>query len=150
MNLQEQQDREAIRYTLSVYTNAGDRGALDELGSAFAEDAVAELSTQVLEGRENIVAGLAAAVRGDDGSLNAALTFLRHHLTTSRVEFDGPDAARGWTYVWVQTPIGLDHSGMYVDRFERRGDRWLIVHRRIKLDWIAPNSLVLDPSLLDD
>ena len=59
--------------------------------------------------------------------------------------FDVPDDADAWTYFHVFTPLGHDHCGVYVDRFTKHGERWLISHRRIKIDWVHPGSLVIAP-----
>jgi hypothetical protein len=40
----------------------------------------------------------------------------------------------------VLTDIGPDHSGTYSDTFCARGRRWLITHRRIRLDWRSHDS----------
>jgi hypothetical protein len=80
-----------------------------------------------------------AEARTDD----APRVFLRHNLTTRRIEFRGPTEADAWTYFFVMTPIGLDHCGVYVDRFVRQGDQWLIASRRVKIDWRAENSSML-------
>jgi hypothetical protein len=66
--------------------------------------------------------------------------FVRHHISTSHVEFTGPDTAEGRTYFAVYTPIGPDHAGVYTDRFRKTGDRWLISHRKVRTEWRAENS----------
>ncbi|WP_181783581.1 nuclear transport factor 2 family protein [Pseudonocardia pini] len=133
---------EAIRYTQSVYNTEGDRGRVDALLEAFLPEGVLEFHGTAHEGREAIRAALspkAAAVRSTAADTPRRV-FLRHNLTTSRIEFDGADAADAWTYFMVVSPIGLDHTGVYVDRFVRRGDRWLLARRRVKIDWAAPDS----------
>ena len=62
MDVSEVVAREAIRYTMSVYTTAGDRGALEELASAFAPDGVLEMFGAVHVGRRAIIERLAAVV----------------------------------------------------------------------------------------
>ena len=39
------------------------------------------------------------------------------------------------------TDIGPDHAGIYSDALVKRGDRWLLAHRTIRLDWRSPQSL---------
>jgi hypothetical protein len=136
--------REAIAHTQSVYNTEGDRGRLDGLLLTFTEDGVLELDSGEFRGREAIRGALSGAV--DEKRREAAAgqrLFLRHHLTTRRVEFAGQSAADVWTYFFVMTPVGLDHSGVYVDRFVRQGGRWLIARRRVKIDWRSEHSTVL-------
>lgn len=146
MTLDEVIAREAIRYTMSVYTNAGDRGALDELVSAFAPDGTIELFGGTHTGREAIAAKLGSLIDPNAaGPDRVPLGFMRHNLTSCRIEMRGDSEANAWTYFNVLTPLGLDHCGVYVDRFAKHGDRWLIAHRRIKIDWVHPASLVITP-----
>jgi len=144
--------REAIIHTQSVYNTEGDRGRLEGLVQTFTEDGVLELDRGVFSGREEISRALSAAVEdkrqeaataGQEDSV--ARIFLRHNLTTRRIEFLGAEEADVWTYFFVITPIGLDHSGVYVDRFVRRDDRWLIARRRVKIDWQSEHSTILPP-----
>jgi hypothetical protein len=133
---------EAIRHTQSVYNTEGDRGRVDGLLAAFLPEGVLEFHGTAHEGREAIRAALSPRA---DAVLSTApdgprRVFLRHNLTTSRIEFDGEDAADAWTSFMVMSPIGLDHTGVYVDRFVRRDDRWLLARRRVKIDWAAPGS----------
>ncbi|MCW2580422.1 MAG: hypothetical protein JWR82_2023 [Blastococcus sp.] len=138
--------REAIAYTQSVYNTEGDRGRLDGLLATFTEDGVLELDRGGFRGREAIRGALSGAVEKKRGeAAEGRRLFLRHHLTTRRVEFAGEAAADVWTYFFVMTPVGLDHSGVYVDRFVRQGERWLIARRRVKIDWQAENSAILGP-----
>jgi hypothetical protein len=53
------------------------------------------------------------------------------------------DEADVWTYFFVMTPIGLDHSGVYVDRSVRQGESWLIAQRRVKIDCQSDDSAIL-------
>jgi hypothetical protein len=62
-----------------------------------------------------------------------------------RIELRSGSDADAWTYFHVFTPLGHDHCGVYVDRFTKHGERWLISHRRIKIDWVHPGSLVIAP-----
>jgi uncharacterized protein (TIGR02246 family) len=128
----------AIRHTQSVYNTEGDRGRADGLLDTFTEDGVLEFHGRAHQGREAIRAALSPAV--DANRERHAPGFVRHNLTTCRVELDGPDAANAWTYFMVVTPIGLDHTGRYVDRFRREGGRWLLAHRRVTIDWAAAES----------
>ena len=129
--------RESIRCALETYTSAGDRGAMDELVWAFVPDARLELFGRAVEGRDAIADALGSVI-ADPGSLG----FLRHHLTSSKIELTGT-GADGWTYFIAFTPLGPDHCGLYVDHFVDDGDAWRIARRRIKVDWCHPDSPVL-------
>ena len=137
--------REEIRYTQSVYNSEGDRGRFDGLASAFTEDGVLELDRGTFQGHEAIKGALSGAVeakRAQHEAGEAQKVFLRHNLTTSRIEFVSDEEANAWTYFFVITPIGPDHCGVYIDNFVKTGERWLIKHRRVKIDWRNPASTV--------
>jgi hypothetical protein len=146
MDVEELLAREAIRDTLAQYTFSGDRGRVDLLARAFAPDGVLEFGDEVHRGRQAIEAALSRvgadrASRHGDG----VPPFMRHNLTSSRIELAGEDAANAWSYFMVTSPVGLDHSGVYVDRLRRVDGRWLIAHRRVKVDWRAPDSMAGAP-----
>ncbi len=141
--------RESIRQTMARYTMAGDRLRLDDFLAVFTEDAVME-SEGVPEEDAFRYEGL-GQIAGwitrwtdravDDQAPTHRATFVRHHLATSLIELTGPDTARARTYWTAYTDIGPDHCGCYLDRFHRRGEQWLIAHRRVRLDWRSPQSL---------
>jgi hypothetical protein len=70
--------------------------------------------------------------------------FIRHHLSTSKIDLTGPVTARARTYWVAWTDIGPDHAGYYLDDFRKVGDQWLIAHRRVRLDWESPDSLYMN------
>lgn len=129
---QENLARMAIRHTQSVYNNCGDRGAVDEMMTAFAPDGVLETARGTFTGIEAI-GGFISAVA--TGQTPANLAGSRHNLTTSRIEFDSDTLARGWTYYFVSRQGTTIEDGIYIDRYEKRGERWLIAHRRVKSLW---------------
>jgi hypothetical protein len=130
--------REEIRSLLAHYNSCGDRGAVEEMVQAFAEDAVLDIAAGTFEGRGAILSFM-QGVRGrgalTGASGGAAPRPVRHHLTTSRVDLEGPDAARAWTYFLVVRDGVVLQNGVYVDRFARAGGRWAIAHRRIKMEY---------------
>lgn len=138
--------RECIRDTMARYTMAGDRLRIEEFTATFTDDAVLE-SDGVPDqdsfhyaGRDAIGGWLQRWLQPPAGS-TAQATFVRHHLSTSLIEFTGPGAARARTYWIAYTDIGPDHCGYYLDQFRKTGDQWLIAHRRVRLDWRAADSL---------
>jgi hypothetical protein len=142
-------DRERIRHTMACYTVAGDRLRLDDFLKVFTQDAVMESEGVPgedafrYEGIEQIGQWITrwSDRAGDDAAPTHRATFVRHHLSTSLIEFTGPDTARARTYWTAYTDIGPDHAGYYLDLFRRQGDAWLIAHRRVRLDWRSPRSL---------
>lgn len=136
--------REAIRHVMTKYTTSGDRLRVDDFVACFTPDAVIE-SEHVPADRAFRYEGH-AAIRAwqerwlsGDGATHGA-TFVRHHLSTSHIDLNGSEA-RGRTYWVAWTDIGADHAGYYLDRFAKVGSEWLITHRRVRMDWEAPESL---------
>ena len=133
---------EAIRQTQALCATAGDRGRVEQMLDAYTDDGELELHTGVFRGKAAIGGALGQVV--DDasgaGAPPGARYFLRHHLTTSHIEFAAGDTANVRTYFLVMTPAGLDHCGVYTDRFVARGERWLIAYRRVRIDWMSPAS----------
>lgn len=134
--------REAIRYTMSVYNTEGDRGRLEGLASAFFEDGILEAGDgpEIYRGRQAIIDGLGSGVKDRASDPSQDVGFVRHNLTTSRIEFSSDTEANCWTYFIVFTKFGPDHMGTYIDKFKKDGDRWLIAHRRVKIHWDNPQS----------
>ena len=139
MTLGEMLVREAIRYTISRYNSAVDRGTYEELADVFAPDGVMMFGDKIrLEGLESIIATMSAGAKGrnaDDPS-----KFQRHLLGNPIINVIDDKTARAVTYLVVISELGLDHSGVYVDRFVKAGDRWLISERVGHLEWGHPAS----------
>ena len=147
MELWELTAREACRDTLAQYTHAGDRYLLEEFASAFCEDGVLEIrGAAPLPGRRRHHgavrrSGEATRVRqaagaADDGRPRRVV---RHNVTNVRFEAVSPTEATVASYFTVFTEIGLDHMGRYRDRLVPVGERWLIAHRFVSVDWRAPS-----------
>ncbi len=145
--------REACRDTLAQYTHAGDRYLLDEFAAAFCEDGVLEIrGAEPVRGRAAIMARFGgedaasaarAAARGSD---RAAASIVRHNVTNVRFESVSPTEVLVASYFTVFTEIGVDHMGRYRDRLVPVGERWLIAHRFVSVDWRAPNATFATPS----
>jgi hypothetical protein len=139
--------RECIRQTMANYTMAGDRLRSADFIAVFTEDAVLE-TERVPEadafrcvGREAIRTWFGRWRAPDREASAPRATFIRHHLSTSQIELGGPDSASARTYWVAYSDIGPDHCGYYIDVFRKTGERWLIAHRKVRLDWRAPHSL---------
>jgi hypothetical protein len=142
--------RESCRDTLAQYNHSGDRYLLEELAAAFCEDGVLEVrGSAPLAGRPAIVRWLSGG-RGTtsdeirrvarEEQAGGPARLVRHHLTNVRFESVSPREARVASYFMVLTDIGLDHAGRYRDRLVPVGERWLIAHRFVSVDWHAPTS----------
>ncbi len=140
MDVNEMLVREAIRKTMALYNNAGDWGRLEEMAGAFTPDGVLETRDSLAKGREEIVRYLSGGI-DERGSSGRGPTFVRHNLTTSHIVLSSEDEARAWSYFNVLTDVGPDHAGVYIDRFRREGEDWLIAHRRVRIDWSSEQSL---------
>ena len=148
MTLEELLARESIRATMAKYTVSGDRLKVDDYVACFTEDAIMEASSAPGKsdfryvGREEIRAWQLRWRDREPGqeSVHKA-TFVRHHLSTSKIDLIGPDSATARTYWVAWTDIGPDHAGYYLDEFRKVGEEWLISKRLARLDWASPDSL---------
>ena len=143
MSQQQTLDRVQIQYTLAVYCNSVDAGDVAGVVSTFTPDAMLELSSGTrVAGRAAIEAFYLPVIgpARPDRIAGEPLPLLRHNLSTSRVEFIDNDMAQGWTYFFSITRHGLDHSGRYIDRLVRAGERWLLAERRIVVEWYGSPS----------
>jgi len=127
------QARTEIRHLQSVYNSAGDRGKIAEVISAFATNGVLEVPGASYFGHQAITGFLSGVA--STGSDSVDLRGSRHHLTTSRIEFEAPDEALGWTYFFVMRAGQVIQEGTYIDRYTRTASGWRIAHRRVKLLW---------------
>ena len=139
MQLAEMLAREAIRKTLGIYNFAVDRADFDALSTVFHPDAtIAIQGGATIQGIDAIIKSLRGGSRS--GSAFRDGRFQRHHLTSSLIELIDDDSASGDHYVLVVTELGFDHSGRYLDRYVRHGERWLIQHRAASMEWARPDS----------
>lgn len=147
MTIDEMLARESIRHTIASYCVAGDSRAVDDFVSLFADDAVFEfagfppLPGFRFEGREAIDPKARWKRYAELERSSRGASFVRHNLTTCRIDLTSPETAKARTYFAVFTDIGPDHAGVYADELVKRDDRWLFAHRQIRLDWRSPESL---------
>jgi hypothetical protein len=139
--------REGIRQTIANYTMAGDRLRAEDFIAVFTADAivesegVSESDTFRYEGHDEIRNWISRWRPPEGAPPTHQATFVRHHLSTSQIEFTGSNTAKARTYWTAYTDIGPDHCGYYIDAFRKVGERWLISHRKVRLDWRSPESL---------
>jgi hypothetical protein len=130
--------RERVRDTIAAYHEGGDRYRLAELAACFTEDGVLEIrGRERAEGRDAIVELLSGPweVPPPDGF------YVRHHVSSVRIESVTPEEARSTAYFFVLTPVGPDHWGRYRDTLVPVGERWLFRHRFVAVDGYAPDSI---------
>jgi hypothetical protein len=148
MKLWELTARESCRDTLAQYTHAGDRYLLEEFAGAFCEDGILEVrGAAPLQGRAAIMDRFggpseAERVRRAAGAVDSdrPRRVVRHNVTNVRFEAVSPTEATVASYFTVFTEIGLDHMGRYRDRLVPVGERWLIAHRFVSVDWRSPDT----------
>ncbi len=152
--------RECCRDTLAQYTHAGDRFHLDEFVAAFCEDGILEIrGSEPLRGRAAIMDRFRGGIvprsdadgsddsvgRESSGSASDAATpprrIVRHNVDNIRFELVTPGEITVASYFTVFSNAGLDHLGRYRDRLVPVGERWLIAHRFVSVDWRSPDSL---------
>jgi SnoaL-like domain len=146
MELWELAARERIRDSLARYNWSGDSLRLDELAENFCEDGELQLrGEEPVRGRTAIVEFL-GGVAAPPAQAVGGVRIVRHNLTNIRFVELTTEHARVASYFTVVTEIGLDHYGRYRDAFVPVGDEWLIKHRLVSTDWLAPNSTMRPPS----
>lgn len=134
MTVEEMLAREAIRYTISRYNSAVDRAAYDEFVDVFMPDGVMMFSDRKrLDGLDDIIATMSANAKARGAYEDSY--FQRHLLGNPMINLLDDKTARVVTYLAAYTEFGLDHTGVYVDRFVKSGDRWLIAERVGHLEW---------------
>ncbi len=140
--------REAIRDTMAKYNTAGDRLKVDDYAACFTEDGVIQSERGPGDfifryaSREEIRAWQNRWRNREPGQDTVhGATFVRHHLSTCKIDITGPGTAQARTYWVAWTDIGPDHAGYYLDDFRKVGEEWLIARRRIRRDWAAKGSL---------
>jgi hypothetical protein len=141
MELWELEAREQIRFTCWSYNVAGDSGRVEELAAQFAEDGVLEIPDGAhAQGRAAIVDMLNSHAEHGAPADPSAPFFIRHHTSNILTTEVTPTEAKGVAYFAVYTPDGPDHWGRYRDAYVKAGDRWLIKHRRARVDSYTPGG----------
>ena len=134
------EDELAIRNLLAKLSWFADRTRMEELDeyvACFTEDAVWEMLGEVRRGHGEILAG--AQERRRNGT-NGPGTDVRHSLSMTVVEFDGPDQALVRSYIQAyrtaSTTPSLFMMGEYRDTFRRTLAGWRLARREV--DFTAP------------
>ncbi|WP_094647756.1 nuclear transport factor 2 family protein [Williamsia sp. 1138] len=149
MDVDEVCSRHEILDLISEYTLSNDRAEWERMDRIWADDAVMlvpGVGVGRYDGRETIMSryrSLAARAKQAESARDegkTAMTFSRHHLTSTRLSFLDSSHAVGVSYYFVITDVGYDHSGCYEDRFTRTAGRWLISERKTLVEHVASES----------
>ena len=138
MSLEDAVAREHIRDTVARYNIAGDSLQAEAFVNVFTDDAVFCSPVFKCEGKAAVAK---VASKWQEKPKRPTAKFVRHNITTTQIDLTGPDTAAGKVYYVVFTDIGPDHSGHYLDKYRKVGDRWLICYREALMDWSHPDSL---------
>lgn len=130
--------RERIRNLIAQYAHSADGGRFEELAALFAEDGTLEIAGRPpLSGRTAILTFLNGVKRVPSEGVTP---FVRHHVSSVRIDVMGPNEAAAASYFFVITERGPDHWGRYRDDFVRVGDEWLYKRRRVRVDGRAADA----------
>src|SRR5882757_10067105 len=141
--LQEMLDEFQLRKLVNAYCRAVDRGDFATLRDLYhhdAEDAHGGFSTG---SADDFLKTLAAA--------RPYIRSMQHNITTVNFAIEG-NVAEGEVYTIATHTFGAGErdvevvvGGRYLDKYEKRDDRWKLIARTIVTDWAHVN----DPSLVD-
>lgn len=138
MELWELLAREGIRDLVTRYNANGDAGRLAQVFELFVPEATMELATgdgevrtyRGIEAIETIFTGAVETFRAQ-ADRRGQPGYVRHCVTTHRIDLVDRRHAKGRSYFLVIRANGLDHWGRYVDEYEERNGRWLFTYRRV-------------------
>ncbi|MCW1384488.1 nuclear transport factor 2 family protein [Novosphingobium sp. KCTC 2891] len=141
-------DRLAIADLLCRYARGIDRCDEGVLRAVWWPEAKADYGSGEVD---------ALAWSGDVVTALSAMRRTQHFLGNMIIEIDGTSAeAETYCRAWHEVdsadgPQEMEVGGRYLDRLERRGDEWRILHRRYVLDWSrnGPSTARWDGPLYD-
>jgi hypothetical protein len=125
-------DREAIRDCLYRYCRGVDRCDEQMLRSAYWEDAYDD-HCLFAGAREALIAWVMPLLRAREAT--------QHKITNALIRLRGADADvesyfEGYHVVRSGERLTANlQGGRYLDRFERRGEEWRILRRKVVVDW---------------
>ena len=124
-------DRLAIQEVLALHSRGIDRLEADWIAAAYWPDA--EVAYGSFEGNAHEFARMVV------GALDAGFELTQHCVTNTLVALAGNEARSESCVSAYHLLRGgereMAFSGRYLDRFEKRGERWKILHRRVVMDW---------------
>ncbi len=132
--------RTQIAFAMAHYNIHVDNGEYAKIPLAFTEDATFKVRAFDLKGRAAINEYFNTRFGPKRPNPEQPLALIRHNLTTHFVAFISNSEAVGRTYFTVTSAHGMDHTGIYSDRYSNASGRWLIAQREISVDWYASPS----------
>lgn len=128
----------AIEQLLNAYCHQLDSGNVAAVVQLFADDAVL-IPEYEGDAQHAGRAAIEAWYSNYSSNTQAAVTGLRHKISTAMIEVDG-DSASSVCYLDADS---IDQNsgarslagGKYADKLARRDGRWLLVERRIIVDY---------------
>jgi uncharacterized protein (TIGR02246 family) len=119
-------DRQAIADLIHAYCHHFDQNEPEEVAALFTADATVDYGPEsaTVVGSASIAASIATG-------LEQTFAATSHHVSNIQLAFDGPDSARGVTYLyaWHRYRDGSPDGelwGRYHHRFVRTADGWRI------------------------
>ena len=111
---------------------ARENAKFDEMASLWTPDGIFRLPNGVAVKATEI----SKVVKGQEP------TFIRHHLTTTTIDFVTPHEAKTVAYYFACThKSSMDHWGYWQDVFEKGSDgAWLIKDRSVMVDGSDPKG----------
>jgi uncharacterized protein (TIGR02246 family) len=125
----------AIRNTIAAYNIAGDNADVEGVVGVFADDGVLELPGVSHEGRDSVREFFVSRriIREQDIKDDRRRY---HYLATSKIDVADEDTAKGETYFLMVRKGVIEQMGTYFDDFTRRDEKWLIMRRKVVLNWL--------------
>ncbi len=139
-------DKQAIEDLLHDYCNAADRRNYDKMRTLYHDDA--------WDDHTPFFNGLAKDFIDQLPAIGAPMEILHHNITTTNIRFDPDNAnlAQGEVYILAFHQIKTDNGlmdllvgGRYLDKYEKRDERWGFSYRTIVTDW----ANIHNPSQVD-
>lgn len=128
------ESRLAIDTLISAYANAFDRLDVDLLQKIWHEDSTLDLPGFGAAGSRDEILSMAEQSWRQ-------MPHMHHWMANALIEIEGDNAvgtvaANCLFHDIEQGPVQV--SGLYHDRFERRGGQWKFVSRRFELHYLTP------------
>lgn len=125
-------DHIAIKEILNTHSRGLDRVDVEALKSAYWPDAEVDYGTFV--GSAHQFAELVLPILADSYELT------RHSLSNHTIELHGNIAlSEAWVHAGHLLPGAQEELlfyGRYLDKLEKREERWKLLHRTVVVDWI--------------
>ncbi|GAB5451727.1 MAG: nuclear transport factor 2 family protein [Halioglobus sp.] len=133
-------DKQAITELVYAYARAADRHDQEAMRALYHADAT--------DDHGSFFKGLASEFIDQLPQIQEPMLILHHNVTTVNIKLEG-EYAEGEVYVLAfhqvatdNEPIDLVIGGRYLDKYQKREDRWKFSARAVLADW----AIVIDPT----